>query len=136
MVAGSTSAAHASAEFTEASLIEYPTYVDCVRALRTGKVSGVVSDAAILSGFAAQQPDRFVITALDQTSDGGDRVERAGDPQRYGIGLPPEDTASVSMVNAALDELIRSGTWQTFADKHLADTALAWPGEPGQAGPA
>ena len=82
------------------NIVEFKTYSECVSQLLDKKVDAVTTDDAILKGFAAQSPDRLKV------------VGKPFSTEKYGIGLPKDDTALRGAVNDLLDKAFTDGTWQ------------------------
>lgn len=91
----------------EDNIVEYQRYSDCVTGLEQNKVDAVTTDAAILKGFAAQEPDKLKVVGK-QFSD-----------EPYGVGLPHDDKALRDKVNDILQKMIDDGKWQKFYDGTL-----------------
>ena len=102
-------------KLTDASNIsEFKTYSECVSQLIDGKTDAVTTDDAILKGYAAQAPNQLKVV---------------GEPfsvEKYGIGLPHDDTAFRNFVNDVLAAAVADGTW-----KKIYDGTLGKSGSPG-----
>jgi glutamate transport system substrate-binding protein len=91
----------------DANIVEFRTYSECVTKLDQKEVDAVTTDDAILKGYAAQEPDKFKV------------VGKTFSTEKYGIGLPKDDTALRNKVNDILQEAIDGGEWQTIYDATL-----------------
>lgn len=91
----------------DANIVEFKTYSECVTKLDQKEVDAVTTDDAILKGYAAQEPDKFKV------------VGKTFSTEKYGIGLPKDDTALRNKVNDILDEAITGGEWQKIYDATL-----------------
>ena len=67
----------------------------------------MTTDDAILKGFAAQNPDKLKV------------VGKPFSVEKYGIGLPHDDKAMRTAVNALLLKSFQDGTWQKIYDGTL-----------------
>lgn len=124
-VTGSTPAQTVQQEIPEVRLRELPTYSDCVSALRSGEVDAVTTDAAVLAGYADQQPSRLRVTELHRrNSDEPLSVER------YGIGLDPGDKAGAQAVDEALREMRDNGEIAELIEENLGDAPGVSPAGP------
>ncbi|GAA2213790.1 hypothetical protein GCM10009850_092530 [Nonomuraea monospora] len=85
---------------------------DCVRLLKAGEYDAVQSDAAILAGFVAQDPDALRIH--DITLDPA---------ERWGIHTGPNE-AMHTLVELALHRITTSGEWRNLYAEHLAPAEL------------
>ncbi len=91
----------------DTNVVEFQTYSECVTKLDQGEVDAVTTDDAILKGYAAQEPDKFKV------------VGKTFSTEKYGIGLPKDDTALRNKVNDVLQEAIDGGEWQRIYDATL-----------------
>nr|WP_106182356.1 glutamate ABC transporter substrate-binding protein [Prauserella shujinwangii] len=118
-VTGSTSAAQVKERFARTlELVEYPRNSDCVTALLAGQVDAVTTDAAILAGFAAQNPELLRLV---------------GEPfstERYGVGLRKGDTDGQAAVAAAIERMIESGRWRESLERNLGPSGYPLPEPP------
>lgn len=104
-------------QLTEAeNIVEFQTYSECVTKLDQGEVDAVTTDDAILKGYAAQEPDKFKV------------IGKTFSTEKYGIGLPKDDTALRNKVNDVLQEAIDGGEWQRIYDATLGKSGS--PGTP------
>ncbi|PXY32855.1 ABC transporter substrate-binding protein [Prauserella muralis] len=118
-VTGSTSAEQVKQRFARSvHLREYPRNSDCVTALLAGQVDAVTTDAAILAGFVAQNPEllRLVGTPLST--------------ERYGVGLRKDDAEGRAAVAAAIEHMIDTGAWRESLRRHLGRAGLPLPDPP------
>ncbi|WP_024876848.1 glutamate ABC transporter substrate-binding protein [Saccharomonospora piscinae] len=110
---GSTSAALMSERFARsATLVEYPRVSECVTALLARRVDAVTTDAAILAGHVARNPELLELTGQRWST------------ERYGIGLPKGDDETRDAVNAAIRTMIESGSWRASLERHLAPSGV------------
>ena len=118
-VAGTTNAQQIKDRFAQrVTLLEYPKYYDCVIALIDGKVDAVTSDDVILAGYAAQNPELLRVVGKPFTND------------KYGIGLKKGDTTTRQKINAAIDKMVRDGSWRRSLDKYVAPSGYKVPDPP------
>lgn len=78
-----------------------PDNESCVAALKQGRADAYVLDQGVLLGNSAADPEVTVV--------GEPFVD---DP--YGIGLPKDSEDALDFVNAFLQEIIDSGTWESL----------------------
>jgi len=102
---GSTPIQNIKENFPNTKTTEFDTYSQCVEALKDGQVDAVTTDAAILIGYAAQDPDNLKVVGEPFTV------------EKYGVGLPKDDTALRTFIN----NLFTNGhdTWQAIYDETL-----------------
>jgi glutamate transport system substrate-binding protein len=118
-VAGTTNAQQIKDKWAQrTTLLEYPKYYDCVIALIDGKVDAVTSDDVILAGYAAQNPELLKLVGKPFTND------------KYGIGLKKGDTATRQKINAAIQKMVRQGSWRRSLDKYVAPSGYKIPDPP------
>jgi glutamate transport system substrate-binding protein len=89
------------------NIVEFKTYSECVSQLLDKKVDTVTTDYAILKGFAAQDPSAMKV------------VGKPFSIEKYGIGLPHDDKALRTAVNAILAKSFTDGTWRKIYDGTL-----------------
>jgi glutamate transport system substrate-binding protein len=118
VVRESTSASRIRAEFPSMQVEERGKYSECVDELLAGKVRGVSTDDAILSGFVAQHPGRLRI------------LGRPFSDEPYGVGLSKGDVALAQAVCGALERHIANGDWQRAYDTRLRPLGLPQPRAP------
>ena len=85
----------------------FDTYSECVRQLENGSVDAVTTDAAILLGYAAENPDKLKVV---------------GEPfseERYGIGYSKDHPELCEFVNETLTSAFEDGTWEEAFDATL-----------------
>lgn len=123
-VTGTTAAKSLRAEAPGIVPAEYDTYQACLDALRDGTVDALTTDAAILSGFSAQEPGVFQLVPLEV--DG-----RPLNDEHYGLGLRSGDQAGVEAINEALRKMYEDGSFDRFVATHLASDAAAVADTPG-----
>ena len=118
VVRESTSATRIRTEFPHMQVEERGKYSECVDELLAGKVRGVSTDDAILSGFVAQNPGKLRI------------LGRPFSDEPYGVGLSKGDTALAEAVCTALERHIANGDWQRAYDTRLRPLGLPQPRAP------
>lgn len=91
----------------DSNIVEFKTYSECVSQLLDKKVDAVTTDDAILKGYAAQNPDQLKV------------VGKPFSVEKYGIGLPKDDKAFRTAVNAILAKSFADGTWKKIYDGTL-----------------
>lgn len=106
-VTGSTPIQKIKDEHPEASVVEFEKYSQCVDAVLNGQADAVTTDDAILLGYAAQQPDRLEVVGAPFST------------EKYGVGVPKDDTAFREKVNEILEAAVADGEWQTIYDATL-----------------
>jgi glutamate transport system substrate-binding protein len=107
-VTGSTSAQNVKNDFApKAQLKQVGTYSECLAGLQSGAVDALTTDDSILAGFAAQDQykGQFKLAGLKLSN------------ENYGIGVKKGDTATVDKINAALEKMVKDGSW----DKAVKD---------------
>jgi len=106
-VTGSTPIQKIKDEHPEASVVEFEKYSQCVDAVLNGQADAVTTDDAILLGYAAQQPDALEVVGAPFST------------EKYGVGVPKDDTAFREKVNEILEAAVADGEWQTVYDATL-----------------
>ncbi|TFB95446.1 MULTISPECIES: glutamate ABC transporter substrate-binding protein [Cryobacterium] len=102
---GSTPIQNIKANFPDTKTTEFDTYSQCVEALKDGSVDAVTTDAAILIGYAAQDPDNLKVVGEPFTV------------EKYGVGMPKGDDALRAFTN---DMFTKGGdTWAAIYDDTL-----------------
>lgn len=105
-VTGSTSIETVEKEFG-ATPAGFDTYSECVDQLLNGAVDAVTTDAAILLGYAAENPDDLKVV---------------GEPfseERYGIGYNMDRPELCEFINDTLTGAFEDGTWKEAFDSTL-----------------
>ncbi|AXB44805.1 glutamate ABC transporter substrate-binding protein [Amycolatopsis albispora] len=102
----------------QTELVEYPRYPECVSALLAGQVDAVTTDAVILAGYAAQQPELLRVVGTQFA------------PERYGIGLRKGDVEAQRAVNDAIRKMISTGEWTRAFDAHIGPSGYPPPAPP------
>ncbi|SKB03184.1 glutamate ABC transporter substrate-binding protein [Aeromicrobium choanae] len=105
-VTGSTSIETVEKEFG-ATPAGFDTYSECVDQLLNGSVDAVTTDAAILLGYAAENPDDLKVV---------------GEPfseERYGIGYSKDSPELCEFINESLTSAFEDGTWEEAFDSTL-----------------
>ncbi|GAA1985656.1 glutamate ABC transporter substrate-binding protein [Amycolatopsis minnesotensis] len=119
-VAGSTPAEQVRDRFAQAvRLVEYPRYPDCVTALLAGQVDAVTTDAVILAGYVAQNPELLRV------------VGKAFSTERYGVGLRKGDAKTVTAVGDAIRQMIGDGEWLKSLQRTIGASGYPLPAPPG-----
>lgn len=95
----------------EITILELPSDSDAQNAVRAGKASADVLDAAVAGYSAATAPDLFEVV-VDPNEPNG--VE----PVYTGIGILKEDSGLTAALQAALQELIDNGTYAEIMTKY------------------
>lgn len=80
--------------------MEQPGYAECATALFSGIVDAVTTDDIILAGLASGPVASCVWWAS--------RSRR----EYYGVGIRKGDTAFAKQINAAIEDMIKSGEWE------------------------
>ncbi|WP_158886324.1 glutamate ABC transporter substrate-binding protein [Amycolatopsis anabasis] len=118
-VTGSTPAQKVKDRFAQAvQLVEYPRYPDCVTALLAGQVDAVTTDAAILAGYAAQNPELLRL------------VGHPFSTERYGIGLRLGDPEGQAKLNDAIRKMISTGVWLNSLKANIGPSGYQLPPPP------
>ena len=108
-VKGSTSAQNVQKTYPTVQLQEYNTYTLCVDALKAKSVDALTTDNTILAGYAAQEANKGKLKVVGKTFS----------TENYGIGLKKGDTDFCTKVTAALNKMIKDGSWKKFVDASL-----------------
>lgn len=108
---GSTPIQNIKENFPEIKPQEFDLYSACVENLRNGQVDAVTTDQAILIGYAAQAPDKLMVTSGPLLTE-----------EQYGIGLPKGDDALRAHINEMLTE--GGDVWTAIFDKNLGDSGI------------
>jgi len=96
---------------SEITIMQLPSDSDAQNAVRAGKASADVLDAAVAGWSAKQAPDLFEVV-VDPSAPNG--VE----PVYTGIGILKENSALTAALQAALQEIIDNGTYQKILDTY------------------
>ncbi|MET0951923.1 MAG: glutamate ABC transporter substrate-binding protein [Aeromicrobium sp.] len=105
-VTGSTSIETVEKEFG-ATPAGFDTYSECVDQLLNKSVDAVTTDAAILLGYAAEDPDALKVV---------------GEPfseERYGIGYGKDHPELCEFINGTLEDSFEDGVWKEAFDSTL-----------------
>lgn len=86
-------------------------YGDCITKLKGNTVDAVSTDATILAGFVAQNPDLKVVNAPFTD-------------EKYGIGIKKGDVADCDAVNTAVTAMYSDGTAKQLWDKWFGKANL------------
>ncbi|GAA3589882.1 glutamate ABC transporter substrate-binding protein [Klugiella xanthotipulae] len=105
---GSTPIQNIKDNFPDTKTVEFDTYSQCVEALTDGQVDAVTTDAAILIGYAAQDPDNLTVVGEPFTV------------EKYGVGLAKGD----AVLRAHINDLFTNGndTWTQIYDDTLGQS--------------
>jgi glutamate transport system substrate-binding protein len=118
-VTGSTPAQQVRDRFAQAvQLVEYPRYPDCVTALLAGQVDAVTTDAVILAGYVAQDPELLRV------------VGKPFSTERYGIGLRKGDTEGQAALGDAIKKMIGDGSWERSLVTNIGPSGYKLPPPP------
>ncbi|MGV9299077.1 MULTISPECIES: glutamate ABC transporter substrate-binding protein [Amycolatopsis] len=118
-VTGSTPAQMVKDKFAQrVQLVEYPRYPDCVTALLANQVDAVTTDAVILAGYAAQNPELLKV------------VGRPFSTERYGVGLRKGDTEGQHAVDDAIRKMVSSGAWRKSLETNIGPSNYPLPNPP------
>ncbi len=96
---------------SEITIMQLPSDSDAQNAVRAGKATADVLDAAVAGWSAKQAPDLFEVVVDPATPNG---VE----PVYTGIGVLKKDSALSAALQAALQELIDNGTYKKILDTY------------------
>ncbi len=88
-------------------------YQTCVDLLINHAVDAVSTDDAVLAGYANEKRYQGILHLV------GNRFSR----EKYGIGIAKGDTADITLINAALTEMIKDGRWADIVRKNLGVAA-------------
>ena len=110
-VTGSTSAKVVKEKFAkEVQLMEQPGYAECATALFSGIVDAVTTDDIILAGLASASRGKLRVVGKPFTQ------------EYYGVGIKKGDTAFAKQINAAIEDMIKSGEWERAIEKNTEGT--------------
>ena len=90
-------------------------HTDCLALLQEGKVDAITGDAAILAGFAAQDPYTRVVSAKQFSV------------EPYGLAMNKENINFVRVVNAVLEQLRSNGQLLQLWKKNGLEVAIPTP---------
>jgi polar amino acid transport system substrate-binding protein len=105
---GSTSIENLAALDPRPIAVGVTDQADCLVLLQQGRVDAISTDDTILAGMKAQDLN------VDIVGDGF-----SAEP--YGIGVPQDQPEMLRFVNAVLDRVRASGTWNDLYEEWLAD---------------
>ncbi|GAA3544825.1 glutamate ABC transporter substrate-binding protein [Amycolatopsis ultiminotia] len=118
-VTGSTPAQAVRDKFAQAvKLVEYPRYPDCVTALLAGQVDAVTTDAVILAGYVAQNPELLRV------------VGHTFSTERYGIGIRKGDLEGRQAVDDAIAKMVSGGDWLRSLQANIGPSNYPLPQPP------
>ena len=118
--AGTTSIDYLTSHYRgKITVVEVPSWSECVRDLAAGTVDAVSTDDLILAGFASLPEYRGVLRLIG----------KGFTDENYGIGLKRGDNR-LDQVRAALTEYISSGAWKKSLDANVAPSGYAIPAPP------
>lgn len=108
---GSTPIQNIKTNFPGIKTEEFDLYSACVDSLKNGQVDAVTTDQAILIGYAAQDPDKLMVTTGPLLTE-----------EKYGIGLSKGDDE----LRAHINELLTDGgdTWKKIFEKDLGNSGI------------
>ncbi|MGO2791866.1 glutamate ABC transporter substrate-binding protein [Microbacterium gubbeenense] len=107
---GSTPIQNIKENFPEINASEYDIYSQCVEDVLSGKVDAVTTDAAILIGYAAQDPDNLKV------------LDGLFTEERYGVGIPKGDSALQEHINTLFTD--GGDKWQEIFDATLGQSGI------------
>lgn len=107
---GSTPIQNIKENFPEVNTEEYDIYSQCVEDLLNDRVDAVTTDAAILIGYAAQDPDNLKV------------LDGLFTEERYGVGIPKGDAELQEFINTTFTE--GGDTWQEIFDATLGQSGI------------
>ena len=110
-VTGSTSAQNVQKEVPGVNLQEFATYSECVAALTSSSksIDALTTDDTILAGYAAQPANVGKLKLVGGTFS----------TENYGVGLKKGNTDLCTKVTAAINDMIKDGSWQKAVDANL-----------------
>jgi glutamate transport system substrate-binding protein len=117
-VTRSTSIATVQKPKYKAETVALSTYTECVRQLLNGKVAAVTTDYAILSVYAAQQPDKLAV------------VGPPFNVESYGIGYKRGDLDFCRFLTATIEKAENSGAWDEAFKDTLGKAGVEIPEKP------
>lgn len=112
-VTGSTSAKVVKEKFAKnVQLMEQPGYAECATALLSGIVDAVTTDDIILAGLAAASRGKLKVVGQPFTT------------EKYGVGIQKNADSKefATKINAAIEEMIKTGEWERAIEKNTAGT--------------
>lgn len=108
-VANSTSAQNVQKQVPGVNLQEFPTYSDCVTALLAKGVDALTTDDTILAGYASQAQYAGKLRV----------VGKPFSTENYGVGLKKGNVDLCNKVTAAINEMIKDGSWEKAVNDNL-----------------
>ena len=117
---GSTSLVNITEFAPKAIISPAANHTGCLVQLQEGKVDAITGDDTVLAGLAAQDPYAIVPDVQP------DNLEPSyGEP--YGIAVNSDDKDLVAFINGVLEQMHRSGEWDTLYHRwlfpYLGDTS-------------
>ena len=103
----------------QATIAEFNTLTNCVRALEQGTVDAIDSTAPLLAGFVANKPDVFELAPMSY-----------GDAERWGIGVTKNRKDLCLFFNDRLRAAFSDGTISKLWDQHMGRSGLPAPTAP------
>jgi len=91
----------------QANVMTFETYPECLTGLRGGRVDAVTTDNTILQGYEGQDPANLAIVGGLFTF------------EPYGAGLKLGNTSLQKAIDAALDDIKKSGEYDKIHEKWL-----------------
>lgn len=110
---GTTSARVIKDKFSDkVQLMEQPSIAECATALLSGIVDAVTTDDIILAGLAARSRGRLKIVGQPFTQ------------EYYGVGIKKDadSKAFATKINAAIEQMIKSGEWERAIETNTQGT--------------
>ncbi|MFD0705117.1 glutamate ABC transporter substrate-binding protein [Alloscardovia venturai] len=112
-VTGSTSATVIKERYSnKVQLMEQPSYAECATALFSGIVDAVTTDDIILAGLASNSRGRLKL------------VGRPFTQEYYGVGIHKGDKALAKKINAAINDMIKTGAWNQAIKDNTSGTGF------------
>lgn len=108
-VANSTSAQKVKDQVPGVNLQEFPSYSDCVTALLSKGVDALTTDDTILAGYASQAQYAGKLRVVGKTFS----------TENYGVGLKKGNVDLCTKVTAAINEMIKDGSWEKAVKANL-----------------
>ncbi|MCD6503033.1 MAG: basic amino acid ABC transporter substrate-binding protein [Thermoplasmata archaeon] len=92
-----------------ATIKEYPTYVEALQALITGQIDAIVVDTPVAQRFTQQYDVEIV------------HVFQTG--EQYGIAVKKGNTELLNKINQALQEIMNSNEWNQLIEKYFGSSS-------------
>jgi polar amino acid transport system substrate-binding protein len=115
---GSTSERNIRQVNPRAEVVEADKWTDCLLLLQQGRIDGISTDDAILSGLAEQDPNTKIVGPTFSS-------------EPYGLGVAKNHPEFVRFVNGVLQEIKRNGRWAEIYNRWLSKLGPAPEPPPG-----